>query len=608
MAKATLSGRAAEALSDLQELQRDHDDLVAEIVEAENAYNGIFARAAEVGNWVHRQTPRYVAHIVETTIASMIDPDLKFQVEPRPKHYDDGEWASAREGAKALERLLDWQLEQDRFQEKQRDMLLQERFSGISWAKVYWHRSTRMKKRLVKEGLFPRLVETEVPAVEFDGPCVEVCNTKDVVWDMGATSVERCSLIGHRLYVTYAEALAYQRAGVWKNVERLKDSERSQQGEDERRRQGRIEVWEIWRREDSGKLRVYTIGEQNVLLSERDSPYWHGQMPFVFFSSRKKPLQLNGWSQIDQLKDVQQQLWSVENLTLDALMLSIMPIIMYREDLDDPDALVFEPYARWPVGDPSQVRMWTPEYNQAQVGLPHIQRLKADLQNLAGSQPFTSTSEARTAQANTATEASLVASIAQRSMTTAKTHWFQTVQRIGQQFIELDQQYVRDPVYVSVLDLDQPQEIETILPEMLQGEFAFSIRPMTESLIREQRRAEATSQFQALSQFVPMLAGISMQSGGQIPAIDPWAIIEDYLEAFDRGPVDKYKVKMQPPAPAGPPPGAQPQQNPQQPEGGQGVTNPALAAGLQAPSNAMSQSPASMMQGFLASQGGGTNA
>ena len=66
-------------------------------------------------------------HIVETTIAGMIDPDLKFQVEPRPKFYDPGEAEATRKGAKALEWMLDWQLEQDRFQEKQRDMLLQER-------------------------------------------------------------------------------------------------------------------------------------------------------------------------------------------------------------------------------------------------------------------------------------------------------------------------------------------------------------------------------------------------------------------------------------------------------------------------------------------------
>jgi hypothetical protein len=216
MAKTGLTGASAEALKELDEIKTDHDDFVAKIKDAEDAYNGIFKRAAEAWEW-----------------------------------------------------LLDWQLQQDRFAEKQRDMLLQERFAGISWAKVYWHRSTRMKKKLVPSGRFQTLEVTEEPAVEYDGPCVEVCNNRDIVWDMGATSVERCSMIAHRLYVTYPEALAYQKAGVWSKVETLKDRENTRQGAEERRRQGRIEVWEIWRRENNGKIMVYTIGERNTLLSER---------------------------------------------------------------------------------------------------------------------------------------------------------------------------------------------------------------------------------------------------------------------------------------------------------------------------------------------------
>jgi len=189
-------------------------------------------------------------------------------------------------------------------------------------------------------------------------------------------------------------------------------------------------------------------------------------------------------------------------------------------------------------------------------------------------------------------------------MATAKAHWFQTVERIGQQWIELDNQYVTDPVYVSVLDIDQEQEWKEIMPWMLPGEVNFSVRPMTESLIREARRAEATSQFQALGQFLPVVAGIAMQSQGAIPAMNPWPIIEDYLEAFDRGPVEKYQMKATPaPAPQGPPPGS-----PQQQQPGQGVTNGALAAGPQSPSNPASQSSEVAMAQFLASGQGGTNA
>ena len=598
--RSTLSGAASAALKDLDELQGDHKKFVDDLEKCEDAYNGIYKRASEVAQWTHHLTPRYVQHIVETTIASLADPDFKFKVEARPKFYDPGEVERVRDGAKAMEYLLGWQLEQDRFAEKQRDMLLQERLSGISWAKVYWRRSTRLKKKLTQDpgSPFPRLVETEEPDVVFDGPCVEVCNNRDLVWDMGSTSIERCPVIGHRIYVTYAEALAYQRAGAWKNVEQLKDAKRANGADAEKRKQGRIEVWEIWRREDNGKLRVYTIGERTVLLSERECPYWHERMPFVFFSSRQKPLQLAGWSQVETLKDIQEQLWSVSNLTLDAVMLSIMPIITYDETVDDPEALTFEPYARWPVSHKDAVKMWTPEYNQAAVGLPVAANLRGELQNLSAAQPFTSTSEARTIQANTATEASLVASVAQQSMGAAKARWYQTAERIGQQMLELDQQYVRDPVYVTVLDLDQQPEIKEIIPELLQGEYNFSVRPMSESLIRQERRAEATTHFQALMQILPTMAGLSMQTQGQIPALNPIPILEDYLEAFDKGPAEKYFSRAQ----AAPP--QMPQQaGPQQP--GQGVTNAQAAAGPMAPSNDVSISPMAAMQQFAAGAGGG---
>lgn len=588
----TLSAKAADALQDLDELRSDHDTWVQEIDKAEDAYNGIYKRLSEAKQWAHHQTPRYAAHIIETTIAAMLDPDLKFRVESRPKFYEPGEWETAAQGAKALELLLGWQFEIDRFTGKQRDIVLQERYGGISWQKVYWKSSTRLKKRLVRDEFWPTMVETEEPEVVYDAPCVDVCNNRDIVWDMGAPSVEKCALIGHRIYVTYPEALYYQRAGAWSGVERLKDTKHGPEAEDkEKRKDGRIEVWEIWRREESGKIRVYTIGERNVLLAEKENPYWHGEFPFAYFSSRKKPLMLAGWSQMEMLKDVQEQLWSVEGLTLDALMLSIMPIIMYREDVDDPDALVFEPYARWPVTDPGQVKMWTPEYSQAQVGLPHIQRMQATLQNLSAAQPFTSTSEARATGANTATEASLVSSIAQRSMADAKASLYRTYERIGQLFVELDQQFVRDPVYVTVLDLDERPEVAEILPEMLQGEFSFSIKPMSESLIRQERRAEAMTLFQALVQAMPAFAA------AQTP-LNMKVLLEDLLETFNRGPAERYLTAMpQQVAPQPSQPGLE--------QGGNGVTNPALAAGPQAPSNEMSQSPELMMQQYLAAQGAG---
>lgn len=563
----------------------------------EDAFQGIYKRTAEVAKWTHKLTPRYVQHIVETDIAAMLDPDLKFDVVARPKMYEGDEWQTAQDSAKAMRILLDFQLDEDRFVEKQRDLVLQERVGGIAWTKVYWHKSERMRKKLAQRtgmfGLFPRLEETEEVETLFDGPCTQVVNNRDIVWDMGSIDVERCPLIAHRIYMTDTEIEAMGAAGIYQNTEQMKGARNQAMQEDgpDRRKQNRNEIWEMWRRESGGKTHVYTVGERRVELQSREHPYWHGQMPFVPFSSSKKPLQLSGWAQVELLKDLQESLWSVQNLTLDALMLSIMPIVLYSSDYDIND-FDFSPYAQNEVDRPDQVVMWTPSNSQAQVGLPTIQMLKADMQNISGSQPFTSASDARNVGANTATEASLISSTAARSMSASKACKYRHDERVGQQFLELNQQLVRDDVYVKVVDLDEQAETQKIMPVVLQGELAFTMKPMSESLNRQERRAEATTRFQAMMQSAPVFAAM------QAP-LNPKAILQDFLDAFDAGPAEKYlsaapqQLLTQPSAPS-----------PDQAAGDGGVTNPALAAGPPAPSNAMSQSPEMMMQRAMAANGG----
>jgi hypothetical protein len=245
------------------------------------------------------------------------------------------------------------------------------------------------------------------------------------------------------------------------------------------------------------------------------------------------------------------------------------------------------------LNDPASAQIWKPDSTPAQISIPAEGMLKQDMQNLAGGFPFSSTSEARTIGANTATEASIISSMSQRSLAASKTQLAYAYARVGQQMLELNQQYIREPVYVHVIGVDSEQEAREIVPEMLQGAYHFGIKPMADSLMRAEKRSEAQTLYTTILQSAVVLQAIGLQPNGK-------AILKDLLEAFDKFDVDQY---IQPAQPAAQVPGtAPPPSGPEQ----AGVTAP-QAASPQSPSNKASMNPASMMQQFLASKGGGRN-
>jgi hypothetical protein len=155
------------------------------------------------------------------------------------------------------------------------------------------------------------------------------------------------------------------------------------------------------------------------------------------------------------------------------------------------------------------------------------------MQNLAGGHPFTSTSEAQSQGADTATEAALVSNIAQGMERRAKMELYYSYQRVGQQRTELNQQFIREPVYSLVTGTDNQKQIAEILPQILQGDFLFDIAPMAESLMRSERRAEQQGLFQVSVQSAPVFAA----SG---TPLNLKALYEDLLESFDKGDTQKY--------------------------------------------------------------------
>ena len=272
-----LVGAAADAMRKLEEHEGDLREFWAQCDKAWKAYEGVAELRSKALEKTNKLTPPYVMHIIETMLAAMLDPKLRFKVRPRPKLYEPGELAAAWQGAAAHESLLGFQLGQARFDEHKRAFVLQERVCGLSVLKVWWHKSERRRIRLEQEQVpgtpFQRLVQRDTIETAYDGPCIDVVDLHDFVFDLSSVSAARCGFMAQRILMSRQEIEAMADAGLYDNVgllhESLSQDDAGRQDEKTKTFKDRVEVWEVWRREKGGAIRVYTVGNRNVLLGEQ---------------------------------------------------------------------------------------------------------------------------------------------------------------------------------------------------------------------------------------------------------------------------------------------------------------------------------------------------
>lgn len=616
-----LTEAAEQALKQVEECQGFHDDLVAKVEMRRRQFEGILDRNADAARWMSQLHPPLLNHIVETTVAGLMEDRLKFRVTPAPRLYNPGEFELALQGAKAHEDLFAAQLKNDRFNEFQRPYILDAAVVGLGVGKTFWRNEVAPRKRLVVKDIrqtnsdyadlpvaVPVLAEETRVETIFDGPVTEAIDLRDLYWHEAAVSVEKSRWFAHAIWFAPSDLRKLAKKGVYDQaaVEQVigqTDNGQKSDLEREREHRGRnkdmVECLEIWNRETG---RVITLGARKVVLRDSPWPFWHNDYPFVFSSLQPYPRSLRGMSIVEKLAHLQDMVWDLMNQRIDSTRFINNFIQILPSDVDDPDAFPFEPGAQWFMDDPSKVTQWAPNPVVATASLAAESILKQDMQNLAGGQPFTTTSEADQQGASTATEAALVTNLAQMAVKQMKSQIFYSYERIGCQRLYLNQQFIREPVYIlDQIGVDSEPEVREVLPYLLQGEYRFDITPMSEALNQTQRRAEANSLFQVIAQTQPVAAA----SGS------PWNIREaqkDLLDSFDKTNVDRYIASPQ----NGPPPqpGAQPNPAVGAPTDGQpvGVTAPQSIDPAVSPSAQASMSPTTFMQRNLATSGGVSNA
>lgn len=606
----------AKVLKGFHQDRESHDRFSVQTDRRYRAYRGILERRAQSSSWNNRQHPPYILQIIETMIASALDPNPRWQVKSRPKMAPPQQIQMELDGAKAMEILLNQQLDIDCFSMKQRPFVMQGFIAGLTVAKCYWKHSEAPRTQLQQVNVPVPGSSYTVPDIQgvrgteilHNNPTMEIVDVRDFIWHEAAPSLERAMRVTHRCWYTMDELRQLQAAGVYENVDQLSDTqdfseeltnrERTDLHYYANRAKNQVEVLEQWFY-DKGEIWVISIGNRKVCLTPggkaKPNPFWHGRYPFVVASSMPDLFRIQGISEVEVIQDLQEMLWTLMNQRLDNTQLLNNAIALIRSDVDDPDAYEWAPGARWLVDDPNQVKIMEMPPLTAEMSVQAEASLKTDLQNISGGMPMISGTDQQM-DSNTATAASIFTSLAQRRLAAKKQNFSYAYSEIGNQWIALNQQFITKSEAVEIIGPDGAPMIKEINPLEIQGRYHIQNEMMDESMMRQERRAEAQAKLQ-----VAVAAALPFAQSGT--PLNLQAFMDDFLSSFGADDTTKYYSQKNPL-----PNMQQPQQqggNAPQPPGG-GATAP-QATDPNSPSHAFSQSPVAAQQQMLALSGGANN-
>ena len=515
--------------------QPHHRLFVEKYERLERSYRGILpSKRSKVNQWRNQITPPYAFQLVETVVANTIEEGLRLRATPSPKVNMTMEEAQHMlDQSDAVENLIRHEHRTDNFAAKQRPLFLLDAICGRGIGTTRWayHEGPRVVQNVVEDdvyhpdteekvGTVPRLEMQWENTVLADHSTTEVVDPRDFVTHESARSLNPrepggAQYIIHRCWYSMEQLYSYERGGYMKNVAELIETsdqagvesynDRERQLWNINRAKDLVEVLELWEYAD-GLIWRTMVGNKRVLLSERQpSPFQHGEYPFFLISSQPQPFTTIGTSTVELIEKLQEMLWILQSQRLDNIELVNNAILLIRADIDDPEAFEWYPGAKWPVNSPNDVESFAPPYQLASLTLQAEAELKGDLQTVTSAAPFAGGAQSQMDQ-TTATGVSIVMNNAQQALKARKYQAMMGI--VGEAEIRLKncQQFISDKKLLHILGPNGVPIFREISREDIQGEFMFEWDASSDSMNRQERRAEATQWLQILSGIAPMLA------------------------------------------------------------------------------------------------------
>jgi hypothetical protein len=347
----------------------------------------------------------------------------------------------------------------------------------------------------------------------FDGPFVECIDLFDFFIDPDALSISDAKYVIQRKMMDKDTLMACQERGIYKNVEYLTQGSGTQYKQNpENEKKGKegapddddkeFELLEYWEED-----KLITLGNNRVLLRERDNPFDHKKKPFVATKFIPSLHEFYGIGVIEPLEGPQNELNTKRNQRLDNINLMLNMMWMLQSGaIDDLKQLVARPGGIIVCNDINGLKP-VPVHDYTSKAMQEEQVSKNDIHETSGVNEFVRGTNTD-GSSLTATEIRVkYEQSATRLDYNLKLMAETGIRDIATMIVALDQQFITDEQIVRVVS-DGSTKFYGIRPEDIRGDFEVKVNPDPAGIGERERLENLTNAFMMVQ---------NMQSANPVP-------------------------------------------------------------------------------------------
>jgi hypothetical protein len=455
--------------------------------------------------------------------------------------------------AAMLTAVVDWQLQQMRFQAESKNFVRQALITGYSVAKVGWVRESHTTSRDVirnqfHEGLmadFQVAAKETLEIVTRNEAFFETVDIYDFFWPVRAVSLNKCRSVWQRCWVSMEHLDMMAANGHYQNVSQVQpyvspDSRTdlatrfAQRGlapiDPDDKANHEVELLERW--EDD---RVTVIANRDIVLRDDYNPFEHKRKPYIDYTPVERPFAMDGVGIIKMMWDMNEDLSALKRQRRDAITYLLNPMWKSTEGIQESDIKI-RPGGNLRVPDTEDIEPMTNPLIDFSASFQEEQNAKNDLQSVTGA--FDYLSGVNPGGVQTATG---VATISQegnkRIQEMIDVFSERSVKRMGWMMSSLVVQFLDNEVAVPLYKYPEAAQAW----EQLTGEAAPRIVKLNAKDVTTAGKTlplpqvgtdKTASDIQKRSDAVQMIQAIAPILAAPVPVIDPHALVGYVLKQF----------------------------------------------------------------------------